>query len=66
MDVSAAFERLSVAVEPEFTVTLEGVYLHISADRVRILDRLARFHGHTTTGEDLSQPSKISLFRGVC
>ena len=43
-DVMRLLENLKLCVETEFTVTLEGVYQHISPERVRILDRIARFH----------------------
>ena len=37
--------------EVRFEITLEGVFKHISQDRVKLLDRLARFqeYGYTTT-----------------
>ena len=45
------FWRLSLEDDVLFEITLDGVYQHISAERVKLLDRLARFqyYGYTTT-----------------
>ena len=59
MDLSTYFESLNLV---DFTVTLDGVYRYFTPDRIRVLNRIARFHGHSTTGEDLST-ANIKLFQ---
>lgn len=46
-------------------ISLDGVYQHFTPERIRALDRIARFHGHTTTGEDLGPPPEICVLRSV-
>ena len=52
-DLHMDFWSLSLNDDVQFEVTLDGVYQHISAERVKLLDRLARFqsYGYTTTCE---------------
>lgn len=53
------FESLSLEDNVQFIVILDGAEKHISKDRLRVLDRLARFqpYGYTTTGEDFDRTS---------
>ena len=62
MDLSACLESLDLV---DFTITLDGVYQHFTPDRIRMLDRIARFHGYTTTGEDIGKTPEIRLLRCV-
>lgn len=62
MDLSTDFENSELV---EFTITLDGVYRHFDSNRICVLDRIARFHGYTTTGEYIGEPPEIRLLRSV-
>ena len=62
MDLCARLKSLDLV---DFTITLDGVYLHFTPDRIRMLDRIARFHEYTTTGEDIGKSPEIRLLRSV-
>lgn len=64
MDLSEEFESLNL-FETKFMVTLSGIHKHIPPERIRILDRIARFYGHTTTGENLIPSSEVGISRCV-
>ncbi len=58
--VEDAFEKLTIENDVKFTVTFTRVETHFSNDKVRMLERLVRFHqpnGYTTAGKDSENPS---------
>ena len=56
-DLDMAFRSLSLGVV-RFEITFDGVYRHIPADRVKVLDRIVRFqpYGYTTVDTDSKRP----------
>ena len=58
-DLNLAFHSLNLGVV-QFKVIFDGVFRHISRERIRVLDRIVRFqpYGYTTTGEYLETSPK--------